>query len=307
MKALRFHEYGGPEVLRIEDAPMPEPGAGEVLVRVSGSGINPVDWKVREGEMKDQMPLEFPQTVGWEFSGTVERLGDGVEGFEVGDDVYGICHTGTCADYAVAKVGTFAKAPPTMDLPDAGGIPLAALTAWQGLFDQGGLGSGQKVLILAATGGVGTFAVQFAHWAGATVYATGSSNRLDTVRELGADYPIDYKAQKPEDIVQDCDLVLDLVGGDTAKSALTCLKPGGVLVSTVFSSLNDEAQKSEKTAKDFMMDPKPDQLTKIGELIGDLKVRPVIDAVVPFIRAVEAQKEVQEGHVMGKMVVDVRR
>lgn len=307
MKALRFHEYGGPEVLKIEDVPVPEPGPGEVLVRVSGSGINPVDWKVREGGMKDRMPLQFPVIAQWEFSGTIEKLGDGVEGYEVGDDVYGIEHRGTCADYIVADPKTFAKAPATMDLPDAGGIPLAAMTAWQGLFDHGGLKSGQKVLIHAATGGVGTFAVQFAHWAGATVYATGSANRLDIVQELGADRPIDYKAERFEDVAQDCDVVLDLLGGETAQRSLACLKPGGILVSTVGAADEAAAQAEGKRAANFMMQPSPEQLTKIGELIGDLKVRPVIDAVVPLIRAVEAQKEVQAGHVMGKMVVDVRR
>lgn len=303
MKALRFHEYGGPEVLKIDDVPVPEPGPGEVLVRVSGSGINPVDWKVREGAMKDRMPTQFPATIGWEFSGTIEQLGDGVEGYEVGDGVYGIEHRGTCADYLVANPATFAKAPATMDLPDAGGIPLAAMTAWQGLFDQGGLKAGQTVLIHAATGGVGTFAVQFAHWAGAKVYATGSANRLDIVGELGADRPIDYKAEKFEEIAKDCDVVLDLLGGDTAERSMACLKPGGVLVSTVGAQPQAEGKRSVA----FMMQPSPEQLTKIGELIADLKVRPVIDTVVPLVRAVEAYKEAEQGHTLGKMVIDVRR
>jgi NADPH:quinone reductase-like Zn-dependent oxidoreductase len=307
MKALRFHEYGGPEVLKIEDVPVPEPGPGEVLVRVSGSGINPVDWKVREGHMKDAMPLELPQIAQWEFSGTIEKLGDGVEGYAVGDDIYGIEHRGTCADYIVANPKAFAKAPPTMDLPDAGGIPLAATTAWQGLFDQGGLQAGQKVLIHAASGGVGTFAVQFAKWAGAYVYGTASANRLDTIQDLGADRPIDYKADRFEEIATDVDLVLDLVGGETATRSLASLKEGGILVSTVGAASEEDAKAQGKRSVNFMMQPSPEQLTKIGDLINDLKVRPVIDAVVPLIRAVEAQKEVQEGHTLGKMVVDVRR
>ena len=301
MKALRFHEYGGPEVLRIEDVPVPEPETGEVLVRVSGSGVNPVDWKVREGHLGKDFPL--PQIAQWEFSGTIEKLGDGVEGYAVGDDVYGIEHRGTCADYIVADPKAFAKAPATMDLPDAGGIPLAAMTAWQALFDQGGLQAGQKVLIQAGAGGVGTFAIQFAKWAGAYVYATASANRLDTVQDLGADRPIDYKAERFEEVAQDCDLVLDLLGGETAERSMACLKPGGVLVSTVGAQPKGEG----KTAKSFMMQPSPEQLDRISGLINDLKVRPVIDAVVPLIRAVEAQKEVQAGHTMGKMVVDVRR
>ena len=307
MKALRFHEYGGPGVLQIDDVPVPEPGAGEVLVRVSGSGINPVDWKIREGHMKEDMPLELPQIAQWEFSGTIEKLGDGVEGYAVGDEIYGIEHRGTCADYIVADPKAFALKPPSMDLPDAGGIPLAAMTAWQGLFDHGGLQAGQRVLIHAAAGGVGTFATQLAKWAGATVYATASANRFDTVTELGVDHPIDYKTQRFEEIATDLDLVLDLVGGETALRSLACLKPGGILVSTVFQAPKEAAEAQGKRAVDFMMQPNPEHLEKIGGLIQDLKVRPVIDAVVPLIRAVEAQKEVQAGHTMGKMVVDVRR
>ncbi len=303
MKALRFHEYGGPEVLKIEDIPVPEPGAGEVLVRVSGAGINPVDWKVREGMMKDRMPLQFPQIAQWEFSGTIEKLGDGVAGYEVGDEIYGIEHRGTCADYIVADPKAFAKKPPTMDLPDSGGIPLAAMTAWQGLFDHGGLQAGQKVLIQAAAGGVGTFAVQFAKWAGAYVYATASANRLHTLQELGADRPIDYKGERFEEIAKEVDVVLEMVGGETAERSMACLKPGGILVSTVGHVPEVEG----KRGVSFMMQPSPEQLTKIGDLITDLRVRPVIDAVVPLIRAVEAQKEVQAGHTLGKMVVDVRR
>ena len=300
MKALRFHEYGGPEVLKIDDVPVPEPSAGKVLVRVSGSGINPVDWKIRDGDVKDAFPIELPATMGNEFSGTIEKLGDSVDGFAVGDDVYGISHAGTCADYIVADPKAFAKAPPTMDLPDAGGIPLAAMTAWQGLFDQGGLQNGERVLILNGSGGVGTFAVQMAKWAGAYVYATGSSKRLDILGELGADRPIDYKAEKAAEVAKDVDLVLDLVGGDDAKEALACVKPGGRYISTVPPGPGGEA-------KVFMMNPSPEQLTKIGDLIGALKIRPVIDTVVPLISAVEAYKEAEEGHTLGKMVIDVRR
>ena len=300
MKALRFHEYGGPETLTIDDVPVPEPGAGQVLVRVSGSGINPVDWKIREGEAKDAFPVDLPATMGMEFSGTIERLGDGVEEYWVGDDVYGVVQGGSCADYILADPKGFAKAPPTMDLPDAGGIPLAAMTAWQSLFDHGKLQNGERVLILNGTGGVGTFAVQMAKWAGATVYATGSENRLGILQELGADRPIDYKAEKTPEVAKDVDLVLDLVGGESAKEALACMKEGGRYVSTVPPGPGGAAEV-------MMMKPSPEQLVKIGELIGDLKIRPVIDAVVPLVRAVEAYKENQAGHTLGKLVIDVRR
>lgn len=307
MKALRFHEFGGPEVLQIDDAPMPEPGPGEVLVRVAGSGINPVDWKIREGKAQQLFPVTFPATVGFEYSGTIEKLGDGVKGFNVGDEIYGIEHGGTCADYLVTKVGGFALKPVSMDLPDAGGIPLAAMTAWQGLFEHGDLKPGQRVLVHAASGGVGSFAVQMAAWAGATVFGTTSSKHLDIVQELGATRAIDYGAEKFEEIATDMDVVLDLVGGETGKRSLASLKPGGILVSTVGDQQKDEAAKQGKRSAAFTMQADPEQLEKIAGLIQDLKVRPVIDAVVPLVRAVEAQKEVQQGHTIGKIVVDVRR
>jgi NADPH:quinone reductase-like Zn-dependent oxidoreductase len=307
MKALQYHEYGGPEVLKFEDAPMPEPGPGEALVKVSGSGINPVDWKIREGKNRDQMPAHFPQVINREFSGTIVKLGSGVSGYNVGDPIYGIGTTGTCAEYVLAKPEAFAHAPATMELPATGGIPLAAMTAWQGLFDLGGLTAGQKVLIQAASGGVGTFAVQFAKYAGAYVYATASSNRLDIVQELGADRPIDYKSEKFEEIATEVDVVLDLIGGETGRRSLACLKKGGILVSSVHDAPVDEAKAQGKRAVNLTMKPSPIQLEQFSSMIQDLKLKPLIDAVVPFDRAIEAENQVQEGHSLGKIVIDVRR
>jgi NADPH:quinone reductase-like Zn-dependent oxidoreductase len=307
MKALQFRKFGGPEVLHFDELSMPEPQPGEVLVKVSGAGINPVDWKIRENGASGPMKVSLPQINGRDFSGTIEKCGNEVTDYAVGQDIYGVESRGTCAEYIIANPKTFSRAPATMELPACAGVPVAGMTAWQALFDKGGLMSGQRVLIHAATGGVGTFAVQLARWAGAYIFATASANRLDIVQELGAHRPIDYKTEKFEEIATEVDLVLDVIGGDTAIRSLQCLKIGGIIVSTVGQAPIEEAIRQGKRAVNLVMEPSPEQLDRLGNLIQDLQVKPVIDAVVPFSRAIEAEAEVQKGHTLGKMVIDVRR
>lgn len=306
MKALRYHRFGGTEVLQIDDIDTPVPGEGQVLVRVSGSGINPVDWKIREGLYQGKFPVDLPHIESQEFSGTIEKLGPGVEGFSVGDEIYGIERNGTCADYIVASIGNFSLKPPSLDLPDSGGVPLAGMTAWQALFDHGALENGQKVLIHAASGGVGTFAVQLAKWKGATVYGTASPDHHNLLRDIGADVLIDYNTQRFEDVAKDIDLVIDTLGGETADRSVACLRPGGTIVSLVGAEPAAAKEQGKRTAT-FSMTPKVEQLDQLAGLIQDVKVRPVIDAVVPLIRAVQAHEESRKGHVLGKLVVDVRR
>jgi NADPH:quinone reductase-like Zn-dependent oxidoreductase len=308
MKALRFHEYGGPEVYRFDDdAPVPEPQAGQIQVKVSGAGINPVDWKLREGYLQAHMPIELPATVAWEFSGTVSKLGEGVTAFKIGDDVYGHSRTGTMAEYAVASVDAVALKPFSLDLPDSASIPLAGTTAWQALFDVADLQPGQKVLIQAAAGGVGTFAIQLAKWKGAYVIGTASAKNHHLLQELGADELIDYNTIAYESVLKDLDVVLEAIGGeDNMAKSLSVLKPGGILVS-ITSPEPSEAAAQGKRAEHLFMTPSAAVLNQLAALVQDLQVRPVIDAVVPFHEAVEAEKESQGGHVVGKLVVDVRR
>jgi NADPH:quinone reductase-like Zn-dependent oxidoreductase len=301
MRALRFFEYGGPEVLRLDqDAPVPEPAKGQVLVRVAGAGLNPADWKIREGLFKEFWPMEFPSTVGREFSGTVEKLGPGVTEFAVGDEVYGVA-TGSCADYVAANVTEMAKRPPSMDPADAAAVPVAALTAWQALFDHGKLQNGMNVMIKAASGGVGTFAVQIAKWAGANVLATASVRNFHLMRELGAVEVIDYRQFQIWAGIRNLDLVLEL-RPEGQKTDLALLKPGGILVTLAGPPPVWEARQEAKIAVGMSMEPNPEQLTKIAGLIEDLKIRPVISTVAPFEKAIELQKEVQDGHVIGKLV-----
>ena len=308
MKALRFHEFGGPEVLSYDDAPIPEPGPGQVQVKVSGAGVNPIDWKIREGYLQAIFPTELPSIVGREFSGTISKLGDGVSEYSVGDQIYGIAITGATAEYAVADLGSIAHKPFSMDLPDAASVPLTGMTAWQALFDVANLQTGQKILIHGASGGVGTFAIQFAKWKGAHVIGTSSKRNHHLLMEMGADELIDYQTTDFTEVLTDIDVVLDAVGGEeSGLKALSVLKPGGILVSIAGVSPTDEAESQGKRAVNCRMQANPVDLKHIADLIQDLIVRPIIDAVVPYNRAIDAQKESQNGHVVGKLVVDVTR
>src|SRR4030095_15687501 len=217
VKAIRIHNYGGPEVLKYEDAPRPEPKAGEVVVRVHGAGVNPIDWKVREGYMKDFWPHKFPLILGWDLSGVVEEVGPRVSRFKKGDEVYSLpdpTRNGAYADYVVVRESELALKPNSLHHIRAAAVPLAALTAWQSLFDTAQLQPGQRVLIHAAAGGVGHLAVQLAKWKTAHVIATASTKNQELLRELGADETIDYTRQRFEDVARKIDIVLDPIGGD---------------------------------------------------------------------------------------------
>jgi len=237
MKAVRIHEYGGIDVLRYEEVDRPHPGPGEVLIEVAGAAFNPIDTWFRAGIIDQVYPVTFPHTLGIDVAGTVVELGDGVQTPAVGDAVIGFLPlpgTGAAADYAVAPAAVLAAAPRNVALSDAAAIPVAALTAWQALFELGELTSGQRVLVNGAGGGVGGFAVQLAKQAGAIVIATASARSSDTVRSFGADEVIDYTEVKIGDAVSEpVDLVINLVAGspDDTAALLDVTKPGGIFVS----------------------------------------------------------------------------
>jgi NADPH:quinone reductase-like Zn-dependent oxidoreductase len=237
MKAVRFHEYGGIEVLRYEDVDRPRPGPGEVLVQVAGTAFNPVDIGFRVGALHQIYPVTFPQTIGLDLAGTVVEQGEGVEMPAVGDTVIGfmpMAGPGAAAEFVAAPAAVLVPAPGNVALADAAAIPVAALTAWQALFEHGELTSGQRVLVNGAGGGVGGFVVQLAKQAGATVIATASARSAETVRSFGADEVIDYTTAKISDAVREpVDLVVNLVHGskDDSAALLDVTKPGGILVS----------------------------------------------------------------------------
>jgi len=308
MKAIRIHEFGGPEVLKLEDAPMPVHATDEVLIKIYATSVNPVDWKIREGLSKAKFPVNFPLTIGWDVSGVVEKTGSEVKNFKNGDEVYSRpdpTKNGAFAEYIAVKADLVSPKPKNIDHIHAAAVPLAGLTAWQGLFQYGQLQAGQRVLIHAASGGVGTFAVQFAKWKGAYVIGTASGDNTDFIRQLGADEVIDYKKVKFEDQLTGIDLVFDTQGGDTQKNSLKVLKNGGRLITTVKPENQEEAKAKNIHIEGFTAQSVPADLQQIAGLIDSGKVKPVIAKVLPLEKAAEAEKLSEEGHNRGKIVLQV--
>jgi NADPH:quinone reductase-like Zn-dependent oxidoreductase len=308
MKAVRIHNYGGADVLRFEDAPRPTPGQGEVLIRIYAAGVNPVDWKIRAGYLKDRIQYPLPFIPGWDLSGVVEATGPGVTRLKKGDEVFArpdLARNGAYAEYIVAQESEVALKPKSVDHVHAAAIPLAALTAWQALFDAAGLSAGQKVLIHGAAGGVGSFAVQLAKWKGAHVIGTASARNLDFLRELGVDEAIDYEKTRFEDVVHDVDVVFDTIGGDTQKRSWKVLTKGGILVSTISPPSQEEAAKHGARAGYVFVQPNASQLSEIAKLVDSGKLKPVVETVLPLSEARRAQELNETGHTRGKIVLKV--
>jgi NADPH:quinone reductase-like Zn-dependent oxidoreductase len=308
MRAIQIHEFGGPEVLKLEDAPRPKPAADEVLIKVYATGVNPIDWKIREGARKDRFPTNFPLILGWDVSGVIEEVGKDVMNFKKGDEVYSRpdpTKNGTYAEYVGVKANLVNRKPNSIGHVKAAAVPLAGLTAWQGLFDHGKLQAGEKVLIHGASGGVGSFAVQFAKWKEAYVIGTSSEKNIDFLKKLGVDEVIDYKKENFEDRLHDIDLVFDMVGGETQKRSLKVLKNGGRLVTTLKPENEKEAAEKNIHIEGYMAQSYPEELEEIADLIDEGKVSPVIGKVFSLEQAAEAQELSKEGHVQGKIVLKV--
>jgi len=276
MKAVSIYSYGGPEVLVYEDAPRPHPDVGEVLVRVHAAGINPVDWKIREGHLKEMLHHTFPLVLGWDLSGVVEALGSGITRLKVGDEVFSrpdITRDGAYAEFIVIKESEVALKPKSVDHLHAAVMPLAGLTAWQTLFDAAGLSAGQRVLIHAAAGGVGHIAVQLAKWKGAHVVGTAAARNHDFLRQLGVDQVIDYDTERFEDVVQPVDVVLDTLGGDIQTRSWKVVKRGGILVS-VANPPSAEVAAAHGARQAFVFtQPNAAQLAEIAKLADAEKLR----------------------------------
>ncbi|MFP5345358.1 MAG: NADP-dependent oxidoreductase [Gammaproteobacteria bacterium] len=308
MKAVRIHQFGGVEVLRYEDAPRPVPGPGEVLIRVHAAGVNPVDWKIREGRLQGRISHHLPLTLGWDVAGVIEQPGPGVTQFNVGDAVYArpdLARDGAYAEYIAVRASEAALKPKSLDFIHAAAVPLSALTAWQSLFDAGDLQPGQKILIHAGAGGVGHYAVQFARWKGAHVVTTASARNASFVRSLGADEAIDYTATRFEDAVRDMDMVFDTVGGEVQARSWKALRQGGILVSILALTVPGEAEQHGWRSAYVFVQPNAAQLTRIAELIDAGKVKPVVENVFPLHEAARAHAAVQGGHTRGKVVLRV--
>ena len=308
MKAIRIHRFGGPEVLDLEDVPVPQPRENELLVRIHAASVNPVDYKIRRGTVPWVTHEMLPITLGRDLSGTIESGGAGVDAFRLGEAVYamlGGIDRGSYAEYVVVKPNEAAAKPVRLSHVEAAAVPLAGLTAWQGLFDHGNLQAGQTVLIQGGSGGVGHFAIQFAKVKSATVLTTVSAQNLDFVRELGADRAIDYHSQRFEELARDVDLVLDLVGGETQERSWSVLKPGGILVSALGEPSREKAIQKGLRGMGFRAQPNAAQLTEIGRLIDQGQVRPIVSATCPLAEARHAQEQLERGHLRGKIVLKV--
>lgn len=308
MKAIRIHSYGGPEVLVYEDAPRPSPAPDEVLIRVHAAGVNPIDWKIRAGYLSGFLNLTFPFILGIDVAGVVEGVGANVSGFKPGDSVYAwadISKNGSYAEYVTVKGENVAPKPVSLDFIQAAAVPQAALTAWQALFETGGLQPGQTVLIHAAAGGVGTFAVQLAKWKGVNVYGTASAGNLEFLRDIGVDEPIDYSTLNSEAIRRSVDIVLDAVGGDTQDRSWIVLKPGGVLVGTVTPPSEEAAAAHDARHAFHMTHGSGQQLREIAALIDAGHIRPIVQEVIPLRDTRRAHELSQAGHVRGKIVLEV--
>ena len=299
MKAVVIHETGDPDVLRYEETDRPEPGDGEVLIRVHAASVNPADWKDRRG-LRDK-PL--PRVLGFEMSGTVESsLADG---FAEGDEVFGRSASGGYAEYSTASAAAIARKPAGLSHEEAATIPVAGGTAWQALLDRGGLHSGQTALVAGAGGGVGHFAVQFAKLAGARAIGTGSARNRDFVLGLGADEYVDYTKQDVGEAVSGVDVAFDTVGGEVTASLLAAVREGGTLI-TIAGGPPEEAARERGVRADLLVtSPKSEQLAQIAELVADGDVRVEIAEAIPLADVKRAHELSEGGHVRGKLVLTV--
>lgn len=306
-KSVRVHAFGGPEVLQVEPIPIPQAKDDEVLVRVAAASLNPVDYKTREGEFPPVGEDALPAILGRDLAGTIEAVGTRAHYMlRKGDPVFAFIgfDRGGQSEYVVVKALELAAAPASIDLVHAAAVPLAGMTAWQGLFDHGGLQAGQRVLIHGGAGGVGHLAVQFAKAKGATVFATAGTDDLDYVRSIGADTAIDYKNQRFEDVATDIDLVLDLVGGETQTRSFAVLRDGGTLVSTLDVAEPDKGRdRNIRVPERWLAQVNTKQLGEIAALIDAGKVKVEVAEVFPVEDAPSAYERLENGHVRGKIVL----
>ncbi|WP_294393334.1 NADP-dependent oxidoreductase [uncultured Sphingomonas sp.] len=304
---MRLSWFGGSDALMIDPSAIPQPQDDEVLVRVAAASINPVDYKTREGKFPAVQEDDLPIILGRDLAGTIEAVGTRAHYMlSKGEPVFALigADRGAQSDYVIVKAVELVAAPRSIDLIQAAAVPLAAITAWQGLFDHGGLTAGQRVLIHGGAGGVGHMAVQLAKAMGATVFATCSTDDLDFVRELGADRAIDYKAERFEDVATDMDVVFDLIGGETQDRSWATLREGGIMVSTLQEpDAGKAAEHKARSAPRYMAQPNAVQLGEVADLIDAGKVRVVVSATYPLDQVREGYERLEQGHVRGKIVL----
>ena len=312
MKAIRLHAFGGPENLNLEEVDTPAPARGEVLIRNRAAGVNPIDWKTCSGGGASAFIGELPYIPGWECAGSVEALGVGVDDFAIGDEVFGFLRfpeaAGCYAEYVCAPANQIARRPETLDPDAAAGLGLAGLTAWQALHDKAGVEPGQRVLVLAAAGGVGHLAVQLAKAAGAYVIGTASTANQAFLAELGCDECIDYTSTNLSVGLRDLDIIIDGVGGATAIEALGCLKSGGLMVtlpSVTAAEVSEAGEKGGYRVLGIRAEPNGTELAELAALCAAGKLKPSLAEILPLAEAARAHRLSAGGHQRGKLVLRI--
>jgi NADPH:quinone reductase-like Zn-dependent oxidoreductase len=308
MKAIRVHAYGGPELMQLDDAPVPVCGAADLLVRVVAAGVNPIDWKMRSGAMAAHMPRSFPMTLGSDAAGVVTALGGGASGFELGDEVcfYAeFTRGGTYAEYVAVDANQVAKKPRSASFVTAAALPMAGQAAWTALIETAKVERGMRVLIHGGAGALGTTAVQLAKEHGAHVTATASGDGLAMVKSLGADELIDYRTQRFEQIARDMDIVLDTLGGPTQEASWATLRQGGILVATAMPPLPERAAAAGVRAAFVFTPPRGAVLAQLVERVDDGRLRTVVGQEFALADAAQAHRLGEAGKARGKMVLHV--
>ncbi|KEP69423.1 zinc-binding dehydrogenase [Thioclava dalianensis] len=306
MKAAIIRDYD--TEIEIADIDPPAISADSVLIAVHASSVNPIDYILQSGVMKENMPLDFPHVMGFDVSGVITQLGADVTGFNVSDAVFARPNqqdAGAIAQIARVKANELALKPANLSHEEAASVPLAGLTAWQALISTAGMKSGDKVLIHAGSGGVGTLAIQIAKHVGAHVATTCSPRNADLVREIGADIVIDYHSQAFDEELSDYDIVFDMLGGETLNRSFKVLKKGGTLVSIKGQDTDNLAAKHGVRFEWFLMEPDGAMLTEIAKLMEDGIIRPIIDRVYPMGETTEAYAALKDGHAVGKIVISI--
>jgi len=308
MKAVRIHQYGGREVLSLDEIPVPDIAPDEVLVRVVAASINPVDWKVRAGYLAQMMPHQMPLTLGWDVSGAVAAVGSQVTQWQVGDAVYSrpdLARNGTYAEFVAIRAGECARKPRTISHVEAASLPLAGITAWEAMMDTARVRAGQRVLVHAGSGGVGSLAIQLLKAAGATVVATASGRNRALVESLGVDQFVDYTTTTLLEAVEPVDAVFDTMGGEVQEASWSLLKPGGIQVSII--SPPDEARAAAMGVRAgfVFIGPNAPVLDKLAGMVDGGRLRPIVGAEFALEDIAQAHALSESGRAVGKIVLYV--
>ncbi|MFA5327060.1 MAG: NADP-dependent oxidoreductase [Prolixibacteraceae bacterium] len=312
MKAIQMDGYGGNEVIKLVDIPKPELSKGQLLVEVYAAAVNPVDWKIRVGMLKQYMPVNFPMTVGGDFSGKVVAIGEGVSEFKMGDSVYGYANigrggTGAFAEFAAVDAAVVGKKPGQISYNEAAALPITGIRAWLVIMKYLQIKANQKILIHGGAGGLGIFAIQLAKHIGAYIATTCGLEDVEFVKSIGANEVMDYRKISFEEHLHDYDAVFDTVGGETFIKSLKVLRKGGAIASMLTRPDNQLIEQYDVRFIEQPMEIDRESFSELSRLIGEGKVRVYIDRIFPFEQAAEALSSQQNEHIRGKIVLTINK